>query len=95
MRAGRILDPAVEQETAADRERRLGRRLRETVAHARASSAYFRRILPPGAERLEQIPITRKDDVPALQGSEPPFGGPAGARLRLAGADPRPAGRRR
>ena len=75
MRPGRILDPALEQETAADRERRLARRVRETVAHARANSAYFRRLLPQGIDRLEQVPITRKDDVPALQGKEPPFGG--------------------
>ena len=46
MRPGRILDPMIEEETAADRERRLARRLRETVAHARAGSAYFRRTLP-------------------------------------------------
>jgi phenylacetate-coenzyme A ligase PaaK-like adenylate-forming protein len=75
VRPGRILDPALEQETAADRERRLGRRLRETVAHARANSSYFRRMLPQSVDRLEQIPITRKDDVPALQAKEPPFGG--------------------
>ncbi|TMA08034.1 MAG: hypothetical protein E6J86_18975, partial [Deltaproteobacteria bacterium] len=75
MRPGRILDPALEQETPADRERRLQRRLLETVAHARANSAYFRRTLPERVERLEQIPITRKDDVPGLQASDPPFGG--------------------
>ncbi len=75
MRPGRILDPALEQETAADRERRLQRRLLETVAHARAHSAYFRRTLPERVEKLEQIPITRKDDVPGLQASDPPFGG--------------------
>ena len=75
MRPGRILDPAIEEETAADRERRLARKLRETVAHARASSAYFRRTLPVKVERLEDIPITRKDDLPALQAADPPFGG--------------------
>ncbi|HEY4885971.1 MAG TPA: AMP-binding protein [Myxococcales bacterium] len=75
MRPGRILDPVIEAETAADREGRLARRLRETVAHARASSAYFRRILPAKVERLEDIPITRKDDLPALQALDPPFGG--------------------
>jgi phenylacetate-CoA ligase len=75
VRRGRILDPMIEEETAADRERRLARRLRETVAHARANSAYFRRTLPERVERLEQIPITRKDDVPALQAADPPFGG--------------------
>ena len=75
MRPGRILDPAIEEETAADRERRLARKLRETVAHARASSAYFSRTLPAKVERLEDIPITRKDDLPALQALDPPFGG--------------------
>jgi phenylacetate-CoA ligase len=93
VRPGSIFDPAVEQETSSDRERRLSRRLRETVAHARASSAYFRRILPPGAERLEQIPITRKDDLPALQAADPPFGGLIGveaARLARVFASPGP-----
>ena len=75
MRPGRIFDPALEQETASDRERRLARTVRETIAHARENSPYFRRTLPPGVERLDQIPITRKDDVPALQANEPPFGG--------------------
>jgi len=93
VRAGRILDPAVEQESASDREKRLGRRLRETLAHARASSAYFRRVLPAGVERLEQIPITRKDDVPALQAADPPFGGLIGveaAKLARVFASPGP-----
>jgi phenylacetate-CoA ligase len=75
VRPGRILDPVIEEETAADREGRLARRLRETVAHARANSAYFRRTLPAKVERLEDIPITRKDDLPALQALDPPFGG--------------------
>ena len=75
MRPGRILDPVIEEETAADREGRLARRLRETVAHARQGSAYFRRTLPAKVERLEDIPITRKDDLPALQAADPPFGG--------------------
>ena len=75
VRPGRILDPAIEEETAADRGRRLASKLRETVAHARANSAYFRRTLPAKVERLEDIPITRKDDLPALQAADPPFGG--------------------
>ena len=93
MRAGRILEAALEQETSADRERRLARRLRETIAHARADSAYFRRTLPEGVERLEQIPITRKDDLPALQAKEPPFGGLIGVepgRLARVFASPGP-----
>jgi phenylacetate-CoA ligase len=75
VRPGRILDPVIEEETAADRKGRLARRLRETVAHARTNSAYFRRTLPAKVERLEDIPITRKDDLPALQALDPPFGG--------------------
>ena len=75
MRAGRILDPALEQETAAERERRLSRRLLETVAHARAHSPFFRRTLPARVDTLEQVPILRKDDVPGLQAQDPPFGG--------------------
>jgi phenylacetate-CoA ligase len=75
VRRGRILDPAVEQESETQRERRLSARLRETVSKARAGSAYFRRTVPAGADRLEQIPITRKDDLPALQAADPPFGG--------------------
>jgi phenylacetate-CoA ligase len=93
VRAGRILEAALEQETSADRERRLARRLRETIAHARADSAYFRRTLPEGVERLEQIPITRKDDLPALQAKEPPFGGLIGVepgRLARVFASPGP-----
>jgi len=93
MRPGRILDPMIEEETAADRERRLARRLRETVAHARAGSAYFRRTLPAKVERLEDIPITRKDDVPALQALDPPFGGliaVEAARLARVFASPGP-----
>jgi len=93
VRPGRILDPGIEQESALDRERRLARRLRETVAHARAASAYFRRVLPQAVERLEQIPITRKDDLPSLQASDPPFGGLTGvepARLARVFASPGP-----
>jgi phenylacetate-CoA ligase len=85
LRAGSILDPALEQETHAERQRRLSRRLLETVAHARAHSAYFRRTLPERVERLEQIPILRKDDVPGLQAADPPFGGLIGVEVsRLA-----------
>ena len=93
MRAGSILEPALEQETAAERERRLSRRLLETVAHARAHSAYFRRTLPERVERLDQIPILRKDDVPRLQAADPPFGGLIGvdaSRLARVFASPGP-----
>ncbi len=75
MRAGRILDPALEQQGEAQRAEYLARRLRETVAHARKGSPYFRRTLPASVEGLLDIPILRKDDLPALQAKEPPFGG--------------------
>lgn len=93
MRPGRILDPKVEQESAGEREARLSRRLLEIVAHARAHSAYFRRTLPERVERLEQIPILRKDDLPALQAADPPFGGliaVEAARLARVFASPGP-----
>jgi phenylacetate-CoA ligase len=93
VRAGRILDPALEQETAAERERRLRRRLLETVAHARAHSAHFRKTLPERVERLDQIPLLRKDDIPGLQAANPPFGGliaVEAARLARVFASPGP-----
>jgi len=93
VRPGRILDPALEQETAADRERRLAARVRETISVARKGSPYFRRTLPEGAERLDQIPITRKDDLPGLQAADPPFGGLVAvepARLQRIFASPGP-----
>ena len=93
MRPGRIHDPALEQETQAERERRLSRRLLETVAHAREHSPYFRRTLPARVERLEDIPILRKDDVPGLQAQDPPFGGLVAvdaARLARVFASPGP-----
>ena len=93
MRAGRILDAALEQEGGEERAERLRQRLRETVAHARASSPYFARTLPAHFERLEELPILRKDDLPELQGKDPPFGGLLGvevARLQRIFASPGP-----
>jgi phenylacetate-CoA ligase len=93
VRPGRILDPALEQQGEAERAAYLARRLRDTVAHARAHSAYFRRALPAAVERLEDLPLLRKDDLPALQASDPPFGGlvAAGAgRLARIFASPGP-----
>ncbi len=94
LRPSSILDPAVEQETSARRQERLGARLRATVAHAYARAPYVRRTLEaaridPGQVRglddLEKIPVTRKDDLPSIQGEEPPFGGLLGVPVeRLA-----------
>ena len=75
MRAGTILDPALEQQSEAQRREYQRGRLRTTIAHARANSPYFRKVLPADATELSQVPITRKDDVPALQAADPPFGG--------------------
>src|SRR5260370_4578673 len=93
MRPSRILDPALEQQAPEQRREYQTRRLAETLRHARANSAYFRRTLPGTVEALEQIPITRKDDLPALQAADPPFGGLlAGepARLQRIFASPGP-----
>lgn len=81
MRAGSILDPALEQASETQRAQRQRQRLMETVAHARAHSPWFRRTLPAQVDRLEQIPITRKDDLPALQEKELPFGGLLGVEI--------------
>src|SRR5436190_1118022 len=75
LRMGRLLDPAIEQQGEGGRADYLARRLRETVAHARANSPYFRRTLPASLDRLSDIPILHKDDLPGLQASDPPFGG--------------------
>ncbi len=93
MRPGRILDAALEQQSAEQRREYQARRLAETLRHARANSPYFRRTLPGTVEALEQIPITRKDDLPALQAAEPPFGGLLAvepARLQRIFASPGP-----
>jgi len=75
MRPSWILDAALELQSPARRREYQARRLAETLRHAREHSPYFRRTLPGAASALEEIPITRKDDLPALQGAEPPFGG--------------------
>jgi phenylacetate-CoA ligase len=102
MRASAILDPALEQQDAAARRAYLSARLRETVAHACARAPHARRsfetagIRPddvPSLDDLAKIPITRKDDLPSLQASDPPFGGLLAvepARLQRIFASPGP-----
>lgn len=93
MRAPRILDPALEQASAAQRAEFISRRLRETIAHAREHSDYYRQLLPQGVAELARIPLTRKDDLPAMQGRAPPFGGLLGvpmSRLQRIFASPGP-----
>ena len=94
LRPGSILDPPLEQETSGARQERLGARLRHVVAHAYARSSHVRRGLDaagvaPGAirglDQLAEIPVTRKDALPAIQAEEPPFGGLLGVPVeRLA-----------
>jgi len=72
---------ALETQSPEERRAYQARRLAETVQHARERSPYFRRTLPAVAESLEQIPITRKDDLPAMQAGEPPFGGLLGVEM--------------
>ncbi len=84
MRASAILDPALEQQDAVSRRAYLGTRLREAVAWAHARSPQVRRAFDEAGigprdvaslDDLTRIPITRKDDVPAMQAADPPFGG--------------------
>ncbi|MFL5309039.1 MAG: phenylacetate--CoA ligase family protein [Myxococcales bacterium] len=84
MRASSILDPALEQQDPVARGAYLGTRLRDTVAWAHSRSPHVRRAFDKAGigprdvaslDDLGKIPITRKDDVPAMQGAEPPFGG--------------------
>jgi phenylacetate-CoA ligase len=81
VRPTRILDPELEQPLPVQRADFAARKLREIVAHARKNSDHYRKILPREVTELSQIPITRKDDVPGLQGREPPFGGLLGVPL--------------
>jgi phenylacetate-CoA ligase len=83
-----FFDPALETRPAADRRRRLEERLRGTVAHAWAGAPGFRAALQragvapdevTGLDDLARLPITRKDELPALQAQSPPFGGLAAA----------------
>jgi phenylacetate-coenzyme A ligase PaaK-like adenylate-forming protein len=90
LRPGGIHDARVETFTPAERRAYLGGRLGETVRHAFENAPRVRRALEaaglgPGEVRgmddLARIPVTRKDDLPALQAEEPPFGGLAGVPI--------------
>jgi phenylacetate-CoA ligase len=94
LRPSSVLDPALEQETTARREERLGARLREVVAHAYARASHVRRSFDEarvgpsevrGLSDLARLPVTRKDALPTIQAEEPPFGGLLGVPVeRLA-----------
>ena len=91
-----LFDAELEARPAADRIAYLERRLRRTVAHAYAHAPHVRAAMDAVGVAPEQVrhlgdlarlPITHKDDLPALQASDPPFGGlaarPAGAMQRI------------
>jgi len=94
LRPSRIHDPAVEQQRPEARHADLSRRLATIVSHAFAHAPQMRRTLESaglspgdvrGLDDLQRIPVTRKDALPALQASEPPFGGLLGVpKERLA-----------
>ncbi len=94
LRPGGFFDARLETLPEPERRAFLGGKLAATVRHAFASAPRTRRTLEAaglapsdvrGLEDLPRIPITRKDDVPAFQAEEPPFGGLAGLPLdRLA-----------
>jgi phenylacetate-CoA ligase len=94
LRPGGFFDARLETLPEAERRAYLGGRLAATVRHAFASAPRARRTLEAaglapsdvrGLEDLPRIPVTRKDDVPAMQAEEAPFGGLAGVPVeRLA-----------
>lgn len=84
LREGGIHDARIEKLSPEERREYLGRRLAGTVAHAFAHAPRTRRTLEAaglspdrvlGMDDLRRIPRVRKDDLPALQAEEPPFGG--------------------
>jgi len=84
LRPSTILDPRLEKETPAARRRRLSQRLVSAVAYAWKKAPGLRRALDekgirPGRVRglddLPKLPVLRKDDLPRLQATAPPFGG--------------------
>ncbi|HVP68439.1 MAG TPA: hypothetical protein VMT17_14385 [Anaeromyxobacteraceae bacterium] len=96
LRAGAVHDPAIETETAEARRTRLDAALADVVRRAWRSAPRARRSLEGAGIRPEDvrglvdlpaIPITRKDELVALQAEEPPFAGlaavPAGELARI------------
>lgn len=85
---------SLETRDPQQREEALLAALPKQVAHARERAPGFGRILADvdprqitTREALARLPVTRKSDLLALQGSEPPFGGlnatPAGQLARI------------
>jgi phenylacetate-CoA ligase len=84
LRESRILEVSLETQDEATRRAYQGRRLRETVAHAFAHAPRTRASLEAAGvqpsevaslDALARIPITRKDDLSALDAANLPFGG--------------------
>jgi len=91
LRASSILNAEVEARPTADRVAYLENRLRQTIAHAYMNAPRFRVAMdaagvgPRDIHRLadlSRIPITRKDDLPAIQAEDLPFGGLAAVPMR-------------
>jgi phenylacetate-CoA ligase len=85
------LDSELESQPPADRIAYLESRLRQTVAHAYANAPRFRVAMsaaglgPQDVQRLgdlARLPVTAKDELPALQAADPPFGGLAAVPAR-------------
>ncbi|HXN81584.1 MAG TPA: hypothetical protein VN883_03855, partial [Myxococcales bacterium] len=84
LRESRILEVSLETQDEPARRAYQGRRLRETVAHAFAHAPRTRASLEAAGvqpsevaslDALARIPITRKDDLSALDAANLPFGG--------------------
>ena len=86
-----MFDAELESRSAADRIAYLENRLRQTVAHAYVNAPRFRvamsaaGLAPHDVQRLgdlARLPVTAKDELPALQAADPPFGGLAAVPAR-------------
>jgi len=91
LRTSSILNREVESRPPADRVAYLENRLRQTIAHAYMNAPRFRismdaaGVSPRDICRLSdlpRIPVTRKDDLPAIQAADLPFGGLAAVPTR-------------
>jgi phenylacetate-CoA ligase len=91
LRTSSILNAEVESRPPADRVAYLENRLRQTIAHAYTNAPRFRVAMdgagmgPRDIHRLAdlpKIPISRKDDLPAIQAEDLPFGGLAAVPTR-------------
>jgi phenylacetate-CoA ligase len=90
LRPSGVLNPSLEMQNPTERRAYLSDRLRATVARAYANAPRVRRRLDEagltpndisGLEDLPKLPITTKDELPALQAADLPFGGLLAAPL--------------